>query len=82
MMEMQPLAGKSLSHTKLYHRKNYFVLALFIPLSIHSQPRSAPGPRYRSYPKLVQAPIWCGHSQVSANASSGLDIWAASLSLS
>lgn len=55
MMEMQPLAGKCLSHMKLYHRKNYFVLALFSPLSIHAQPCSGPEPKYRSYPKLVQA---------------------------
>lgn len=52
---MQPLADKSLSHMKVYHRKNYFMLALFISFSIQSQPWSDPGPRYRSYPKMVQA---------------------------
>lgn len=49
------MAGKSLSHMKLYHRTNYPVLALFIPLGTHSRPRSDPGPRQRSYPELAQA---------------------------
>jgi len=55
MMEIQPLAGQSLSHMKVYHQKNYFVLAPFIPLWIHSQSWSDPEPRYSRYPKLVQA---------------------------
>ncbi|TRZ22258.1 hypothetical protein HGM15179_004828 [Zosterops borbonicus] len=42
MMEVQPLADKSLNPMKLYHRKIYFVLALFVPLNIHSQPWTQP----------------------------------------
>lgn len=53
MMEMQPLADKSLNHMKLYHKKIYFVLALFAPLNIHSQPWT----QVLGYSKLFQAGV-------------------------
>lgn len=51
MMEMQPLADKSLNHMKLYHKKVYFVLALFVPLNIHRQLWT----QVLGYSKLFQA---------------------------